>query len=103
MHTKINKHPNDPNFLTQVLGSKTNLGMHHIHLDLPLILGYSFINKIKHISRLNTSDNNKIVISSPEVHFGIKRPHVEVGHKNIIIFSYKYHLDRFCIIRKQFI
>jgi hypothetical protein len=55
MHTKINKHPNDSNFLTQVLGSKTNLGMQHIHLKLPLILGYSFTNKIKHISRLNTS------------------------------------------------
>jgi hypothetical protein len=34
MHTKINKHPNDSNFLTQVLGSKTNLGMQHIHLEL---------------------------------------------------------------------
>jgi hypothetical protein len=24
-------------------------------------------------------------------------------HKNLIIFSYKNHLDRFCINRKQFI
>jgi hypothetical protein len=45
MHTKINTHPNDPNFLTHVLWSKTNLGMQHIHLELPLILGYSFTKK----------------------------------------------------------
>jgi hypothetical protein len=44
-----------------------------------------------------------MVINSPEVYFGIKRPHAEVGHKNLIIFSYKNHLDRFCINRKQFI
>jgi hypothetical protein len=88
MHTKIIKHPNDSNVLTQVLGSKTNLGMQHIHLELPLILGYSF-KKTKHNSRLNTSAKYKMVINSPEVHFGIKRPHAEVGHKNIIIFSYK--------------
>jgi hypothetical protein len=31
----------------------------------------------------------KIVINSPEVHLGIKRQHAEVGHKNLIIFSYK--------------
>jgi hypothetical protein len=103
MHTKINKHPKDSNFLTQVLGSKTNLGMQHIHLELPLILGYSFTKKIKHISIINTSDNYKIVFNSPEVYFGTKRQHAEVGHKNIIIFSYKNHLGRFCIKRKQFI
>jgi hypothetical protein len=97
MHTKINKHPNDPNFLTHVLWSKTNLGMQHIYLELPLILGYSFTKKIKHISRINTFDNYKIAINSPEVNFGTKRPHAEVGHKNIIIFSYKNHLDRFYI------
>jgi hypothetical protein len=77
--------------------------MQHIHLELPLILSCSFTKKIKHISRLNTSDNYKIVINSPEVYFGIKRQHAEVGHKNIIIFSYKNHLDRFCIKIKQFI
>jgi hypothetical protein len=103
MHTKIIKHPNDSNFLTQVLRSKTYLGMQHIHLELPLILGYPFTKKTKHNSRLNTSDKYKIVINSPEVHFGIKRPHVEVGHKNIIIFSYKNHLDKVCINGKQFI
>ena len=43
------------------------------------------------------------MINSPEVHFGIKRQHAEVGHKNLIIFSYKNPLDRFCINRKQFI
>jgi hypothetical protein len=43
------------------------------------------------------------MINSPEVYVGIKRPHEEVGHKNIIIFSYKNHLDRFCINGKEFI
>jgi hypothetical protein len=43
------------------------------------------------------------VVNSPEVSLGIKRPHAEVGHKNIIIFSYKNHLDRFFINGKQFI
>jgi hypothetical protein len=33
MHTKLKKHQNDPNFLTHVIWSKTNLGMQHIHLD----------------------------------------------------------------------
>jgi hypothetical protein len=37
------------------------------------------------------------VINSSEVYLDIKRPYAEVGHKNIIIFSYKNHLDRFCI------
>jgi hypothetical protein len=77
--------------------------MQHIHVELPLILGYSFTKKIKNISRINASDNYKIVINSPEVYFGIERPHEEVGHKNIILFSYKNHLDRFCINIKQFI
>jgi hypothetical protein len=77
--------------------------MQHIHLELPLILGYSFTKKIKHISRINTSDNYKIVINSPEVYFGIRRQHAEDGHKNTIIFSYKNNLDRFYIKRKQFI
>jgi hypothetical protein len=103
MHTKINKNPNDPNYLRKVLWSKTILGMQHIHLELPLILGYSFTKKIKHNSRINTSAKYKIVINSPEVYFGIKRPQVEVGHKNILIFSYKNHLGRFCINGKQFI
>jgi hypothetical protein len=103
MHTKINKHPNDPNFLTHVLWSKTNPGMQQVHLELPLILSYSFTKKIKHISRINTSSNYTIVINSPEVYYGIKRPHAEVGHKNIIVFIYKNHLGRFCINRKQFI
>jgi hypothetical protein len=45
----------------------------------------------------------KIVINSPEVYFGIARQHAEVGHKNLIIFSYRNNLGRFCINRKQFI
>jgi hypothetical protein len=43
------------------------------------------------------------VINSPEVQLDIKRPHVEVGNKSTIIFSYKNHLDKFCINGKQFI
>jgi mRNA-degrading endonuclease YafQ of YafQ-DinJ toxin-antitoxin module len=73
MHTKINKHPIDPNFLTHVLWSKTNLGMQHIHLELPLILSYSITKKNKHISRINISDNYKIVNNPPEVYFGKER------------------------------
>jgi hypothetical protein len=34
------------------------------------------------------------VINSPEVYFDIKRQHAEVGHKNIINFSYKNHLGQ---------
>jgi hypothetical protein len=50
-----------------------------------------------HILRINTSEHSKIVVNSPEVQLGITRPHADVGHKNIIIFSYKNHLDKFCI------
>jgi hypothetical protein len=102
MHTKINKHLIDSKFLTHVIWSKTNLRMQHMHLELLWILTYAIIKKNKHISRINISDNYKIVINSPEVHFGIKRQHAEVGHKNLIIFIYKNHLDRFCN-KKQFI
>jgi hypothetical protein len=59
--------------------------------------------KNQHIPRMNISGNYKIVINLPRVHFGIKRQHAVVGHKNLIIFIYKNHLDRFCINRKQFI
>jgi hypothetical protein len=34
MHTKINTHQNDPNFLTHDIWSKTDLGMQHTHLEL---------------------------------------------------------------------
>jgi hypothetical protein len=61
------------------------------------------IKKNKHISRINISDHYKIVINPPEMSFGIRRQHAGVGHKNIINFSYKNHLGRFCIKRKQFI
>jgi hypothetical protein len=103
MHTKINKYPIDPNFLTHALWSKTNLGMQQVHLELPLILHYKFTKEIKHTSRINTYDNYKIVINSPEVYFSISRPHAENGHKNINIYSFKNHLDRFSINGKQFI
>jgi hypothetical protein len=103
MHTKINTHQNDPNFLTHVIWSKTSLGMHHIHLELLGNLSYAFTKKFKHISIINISDNHKIVINSPKVYVGIARQHAEVGHKNIIIFGYTNHLGRFCRNRKQFL
>jgi hypothetical protein len=56
-----------------------------------------------HKLRINISDKPKIMINSPEVGFDITRQHAQVGHKNIIILSYKNHLGRFCIIGKQFI
>jgi hypothetical protein len=40
-----------------------------------------------HILRINTSDYLKHVTNLPEVQLGITRPHAEVGHKNLIIFS----------------
>jgi hypothetical protein len=63
--------------------------MQQAHLELPLILHYYFTKENKHKSRLNIFGNYKIVINSLEVYVGIKRPHAEVRHKNIIIFSYK--------------
>jgi hypothetical protein len=94
---------NDPNFLTHVIWSKTNLGMQHLHQELLWNLTYAITKKNKHISRITIYDNYKIVVNSPEVHFGIKRQHAEVGHKNLISFSYQNHLDRFCINGKQFL
>jgi hypothetical protein len=73
MHTKINTHQNGPNFLTHGLWSKTRLGMQHIHLELLWILIYAITKKNKHTSRINISDNYKIVINSLEVHFGLNR------------------------------
>jgi hypothetical protein len=64
-------------------------------------LTYAITKKNKHISRINISDNHKIIINSPEVYFGIKRQQAEVGHKNIIILGYKNHLGRFCRKGKQ--
>jgi hypothetical protein len=68
-------------------------------------LGYAFTKKIKPISRINISDKYKIVINSPEVHYGIKRSHAEVEHKNLIFLlqksfrqiyhKYKIHIKRF--------
>jgi hypothetical protein len=73
MHTKMNTDQKDPNFLTQVIRSKPKLEMQHIHLELLWILSYAFSKKNKHISRIIISDNYRIVINSPKVHFGIKR------------------------------
>jgi hypothetical protein len=91
MHTKINTHQIEPNFLTHDLWSKARLGMQHIHLELLWILSYAIIKKNKNNSRINISDNYKIVINSPKVYFGLKRQHEEVGHNNLIIFGYKIH------------
>jgi mRNA-degrading endonuclease YafQ of YafQ-DinJ toxin-antitoxin module len=72
MHTKITTHQIDPNFLTHDLGSKTRLGMQHIHLELLWILIYAITKKNKHISRINILAIINL-INSPEVHFGIQR------------------------------
>jgi hypothetical protein len=56
-----------------------------------------------HLFKINTSDQPKIVIKSPEVYLGITRQHAQVGHKNINSFSYKNHLGKFYINGKQFI
>jgi hypothetical protein len=45
MHTKINTHKNDPNFLPLDLWSKTSPGMQHIHLELLWILIYAITKK----------------------------------------------------------
>jgi hypothetical protein len=50
-----------------------------------------------HRSRIITSDQSKIVISSSGVYLGITRQHAQVGHKNINICSYKNHIGRFYI------
>jgi hypothetical protein len=56
-----------------------------------------------HKLRINTYDQPKIMVKSPEVCFGIARQLEQVGHKNIKIFSYKNHLGKFCTNGKQFI
>jgi hypothetical protein len=95
MHTKINTQQNEPNLLTHVIWFKTSLVVQHIHLELLWNLSYVFSKKNKHNSRINIYGNYKIVINSPEVCFGIKIQHAEVGCKNLIIFIYKNHLCRF--------
>jgi hypothetical protein len=47
--------------------------MQHIHQELLGNLTYAIRKKNKYISRINISDNYKIVINSPEVLFGVKR------------------------------
>jgi hypothetical protein len=71
--------------------------MEYKHLELLWILTYAITKKNKHNSRINIFDDYKIVIYSQEVYFGIARQHA----KNLIIFSYKNHLDRFCINRNH--
>jgi hypothetical protein len=52
-------------------------------------LSHAITKKNKHISRKNIFVKYKIAINSPEVHFGIRRQHAEVGHKNLIILATK--------------
>jgi hypothetical protein len=52
---------------SHIIWFKTRLGMQHLHLELLWILSYAITKKNKHISRINISDNKKIVINSPEV------------------------------------
>jgi hypothetical protein len=89
MHTKINTHQNDPNFLTHVIWSKTNLGMQHIHLELLGNWSYVFSKKIKHNSKIITSVNYKIVTISPEMCCGLTRQYENVGCKNLLILATK--------------
>jgi hypothetical protein len=87
MHTKIITQQNDPNFLTHVIWLKTSLVVQHLHLELLGNLSYAISKKNKQNSRINASGNNKIVINSPEVCFGITRQCAQVELKNINSFS----------------
>jgi hypothetical protein len=49
------------------------LGMQHMHLELLWNLTYAITKKNNYISRIIISVDYKIVINSPEVHFGMKR------------------------------
>jgi hypothetical protein len=103
MHTKLNRHQNDPISLIHALWSKTSLRDQQVHLKTLLILLHKFTNEIMHKLRIIISDKPKIMINSLEVCFDITRQHAQVGHKNINIFSYKNHLGSFCKKGKQFI
>jgi hypothetical protein len=87
MHTKIITQQNDPNFLTNTIWLKISLVVQHIHLELLWNLSYEILSKNKPNSRINISDNYKIVINSPEVWFGIKIQCAKVGCKDLIIVS----------------
>jgi hypothetical protein len=52
-------------------------------------LTYAITRENKHISRINISDNYKIVINSPKVYFGTTRQHAEVGHKKLLFLATK--------------
>jgi hypothetical protein len=53
----------------------------HLHLELLGNLSYAISKKNKHNSTINVSGNNKIVINSPEVWFGITRQCAQVELK----------------------
>jgi hypothetical protein len=90
----------EPNFLTHGLWSKPKIGMQNIHLELLQILSNAFTKKIRYISRINIYVKHKIMFNSPEDCLCIKNLYPEVEHKNLITFSNKNHLDRFCINTK---
>jgi hypothetical protein len=71
MHIKINITEMKPNFLQDMLWSKTSLGNQQTHLYLLWILMYTFMNKNKHIFGNNISNRDKIRVNSQEVHFSI--------------------------------
>jgi hypothetical protein len=54
-------------------------------------------------SRIIISVNQKIMINSQDMHFGIKRQCTQVGVKNINIFNKKNHLCRSSRNRKTFL
>jgi hypothetical protein len=87
MHTNINNHQNDPNFLTHVIWFKSSIVVQHIHLELLWNLSCAILKKNKNNSRIIISVIYKIVINSPHVCFGIIRQCAKVGCKNLIIFS----------------
>jgi hypothetical protein len=74
--------------------------MQHIQLELLKILRYAFTTKIRNISRINISGKHKFMVNAAGLALCIKRLYPEVEQKNIFIFSYINHLDKFCIKTK---
>jgi hypothetical protein len=56
-----------------------------------------------HKSGIIISANQKIMIDSQDVHFGITRQCEQVELKNINIFNKKNHLSSYCRNGKEFI
>jgi hypothetical protein len=71
MHTKINITEMTPNFLLHMLWPKTSLNNQQTLLDLFWILIHAFMNKNKHKLENNISNRDKIMVNSPNEHFGM--------------------------------